>query len=44
MGDKPKTIIHAPIDVYDEEFHNSLKLAKGFINQLGSKGGKNIRF
>ncbi|ENN71243.1 uncharacterized protein LOC125503390 [Dendroctonus ponderosae] len=42
MSDKPKTIIHAPIDVYDEEFHNNLKLAKSLINQLGSKGDKQI--
>ncbi|CAG9773845.1 unnamed protein product [Ceutorhynchus assimilis] len=32
----------APVDIYDEEFHNNLKIAKGFISELGSRGDKQI--
>lgn len=39
MGDN-KTAIPAPVDVYDEEFYNNLKIAKGIINRIGPKKGE----
>ncbi|KAF7271725.1 hypothetical protein GWI33_015434 [Rhynchophorus ferrugineus] len=32
----------APVDIYDEEFYNNLKLAKILIDQLGRNGDKQI--
>ncbi|XP_050309958.1 uncharacterized protein LOC126745932 [Anthonomus grandis grandis] len=41
MGDKKKPT-PAPVDIYDDEFYTNLKIAKGFINQLGTRGDKQI--
>ncbi|KAL1497692.1 hypothetical protein ABEB36_008610 [Hypothenemus hampei] len=42
MGEKRRASSPAPVDVYDEEFYNNLKFAKGLINEMCCIGDKQI--